>query len=265
MAQRLLAAALLIPSFLILGTLAVAQPVPQAAGGLGSPPAVITSPSATGHGPLTGTAIQGTVERGPVSVPVAADSDRQRAAAQANSTGSHTAQNAGGMPQLDFANPLTVAQVIWLFIIFGLLVYLATNYLLPPVAEVLENRRSRIAGDLDVARDARAAAEAAEAAHRDATARARAEAQAAIADASKAAQAEAARRAEELNARLNARIAESERRIGASRDAAMGTLREAATDAAGAIVQRLAGFNDTGAVATAVGRELAARNLDRAA
>ena len=42
----------------------------------------------------------------------------------------------------------------------------------------------------------------------------------------------------------------------------MGTLREAATDAAGAIVQRLAGFSDGAAVSAAVGRELAARNLD---
>lgn len=232
---------------------------------MGAPPAIITSPSATGHGPLTGTAIQGTVERGPVSAPVAADSDRQRAAAEAGQTGSHTAQNAGGMPQLDFANPLTIAQVIWLFVIFGLLVYLSTQYLLPPVAEVLEARRGRIAADLDAARDARAEAEAAEAAHRDATAKARAEAQAAIADATKAAQAEAAGRAEALGARLNEQIAAAEGRIAASRDSAMRALREASTDAAGAIVERLAGFADRAAVEAAVARELAARNLDKAA
>ncbi|WP_376095971.1 F0F1 ATP synthase subunit B' [Roseomonas sp. CCTCC AB2023176] len=259
MARRLLLAAALA----VLAGTATAQ-VPQAVPQSGGHGAVVTSPSVT-NGRATGTAAQGTVTPGGVSVPVASDSDRQRAAAQAPATGSHTATDAGGMPQLDFANPLTIAQVIWLFIIFGLLVYLASRYLLPPVAEVIENRRARIAGDLDVARDARAAAEAAEAAHRDATARARAEAQAAIADASKAAQAQAATQAEELNARLSARIAESEARIAASRDTAMRSLREASTDAGDAIVHRLAGFSDREAVAAAVGGELAARKLENAA
>ncbi len=261
MARRLLLAlALLVPT-----GLALAQPVPQAAGQMGAPGAVITSPSVTGQGPVTGTAIQGPIDRGPVSVPVAADSDRRRAAAQAHETGSTTARNAGGIPQLDFANPLTIAQVIWLFVIFGLLTYLSTVYLLPPVAEVLEARRARITGDLDAARDARAEAEAAGAAHRDATARARAEAQAAIADATKAAQTAASTQAETLNARLNAQIAGAETRIAAQRDSAMRALREASTDAAGAIVQRLAGFADGAAVEAAVARELSARNLDKAA
>ncbi|MBP0494292.1 F0F1 ATP synthase subunit B' [Roseomonas sp. SG15] len=168
------------------------------------------------------------------------------------------------MPQLDFANPLTIAQVIWLFVIFGLLVFLAAHYLLPPVAEVLETRRNRIAADLDAARDARAGAEAAEAGQRDSTARARAEAQASIAAAAAAAQADAAKRGEALAERLNAQITEAETRIGAARDAAMGALREAAADAAGALVQRLAGIDDKAAVDAAVARELAARNMGAA-
>ncbi|SHJ28302.1 FoF1-type ATP synthase, membrane subunit b or b' [Roseomonas rosea] len=204
------------------------------------------------------------------SVAVQADSDRTRAVREANRTAAeyqHAARDAadaGGMPQLDFSNPLMVSQVVWLFVIFGLLVFLCYQFLLPPVAEVLENRRARIAADLDAARDARAEAEAAEAGRRDSTARARAEAQASVAAAVQAAQAESSARAEALAERLNKQIAEAEARIGAARDAAMGALREVATDATGALVQRLSGLTDEAAVAAAVQRELAARNLKTA-
>ena len=198
---------------------------------------------------------------------VQADSDRANAVREANRTAAEyehaAASNAdgGGMPQLDFGNPLMVSQVVWLFVIFGLFVFLCYQFLLPPVAAVLEDRRARIAADLDAARDARAEADAAEAGRRDSTARARAEAQASVAAATQAAQAESAARAEALAERLNAQIAEAETRIGAARDAAMGALREVATDATEAMVQRLSGVTDRAAVAAAVQRELAARNL----
>ena len=224
----------------------------------------VTAPAPTG-GVRTDAPLPG--QQAP-SVAVQADSDRIQAVQQANrsaadyNAAAHAAADTGGMPQLDFANPLTIAQVVWLFIIFGVLVFLAAHYLLPPVAEVLEDRRARIAGDLDAARDARAEAEAAEAGQRDATARARAEAQASIAAAVGAAQADAARRAETLAAKLDAQIAEAETRIGAARDSAMGALREAATDAAEALVKRLSGLDEKAAIEAAVGRELAARKLD---
>ena len=223
----------------------------------------VTAPAATGpvriDEPLPG--------QRAVSPPVQADSDRASAVREANRTASEytaaarEAADTGGMPQLDFTNPLTIAQVVWLFVIFGLLVYLASAYLLPPVAEVLENRRARIGADLDAARDARAEAEAAEAGQRDSTVRARAEAQASVASAAAAAQADAARRGEALAAKLNAQIAEAETRIGAARDSAMAALREAATDATEALVKRLSGLEDKPAVAAAVDRELAARNI----
>ena len=206
-----------------------------------------------------------------LDVVVQGDGDRARAVRAAQQTAAdytaaaHADANAGGMPQLDFANPLTISQVVWLFVIFGLLVFLATHYLLPPVAEVLEDRRKRISADLDAARDARAEAETAEAAHRDETARARAEAQASVAAAMQAAQSEAHARADALATKLEAQIAEAETRIHAARDAAMGALREAATDAATALVQRLSGLDEKAAVDAAVQRELAARNLQTGA
>jgi F-type H+-transporting ATPase subunit b len=164
------------------------------------------------------------------------------------------------MPQLDFGNPLLIAQFVWLLIIFGFLYYVLSVYALPRVGSVLEERAQRIASDLEAAQAAKAEADAAMAAHQQATAKARAEAQAAIAQAMQQAQAEAAARAEALNARLNAQIAEAEARIGRARDAAMGALREVSTDTAEALVQRLAGKVDRKAVDAAVGRAMAARS-----
>lgn len=163
------------------------------------------------------------------------------------------------MPQLDFGNPLMIAQIVWLLIIFGLLYYVLSVYALPRVESVLEARRSRIAADLEAAQTAKAEADAAMAAHREATARARAEAQSAIAEAMQQAQAEASARTEALNARLARQIEEAEARIAAARDAAMGALRQVSAETAESLVAKLTGRADRARVEAAVDRALAAR------
>jgi F-type H+-transporting ATPase subunit b len=65
------------------------------------------------------------------------------------------------MPQLDFSNPLMLSKLVWMLIIFGLLFYVLKTYALPQVAAVLDERAARIAADLNAARDAQAAGEAA--------------------------------------------------------------------------------------------------------
>ncbi len=163
------------------------------------------------------------------------------------------------MPQLDFGNPLMIAQIVWLLIIFGLLYYVLSTYALPRVESVLVERQSRIAADLEAAQAAKSEADAAMAAHREATAKARAEAQAAIANAVQGAQAEAQARTEALNARLNGQIAEAEARIAAARDSAMGALRQVSAETAESLVSKLTGRADRGAVDAAVDRALSAR------
>ena len=163
------------------------------------------------------------------------------------------------MPQLDFSNPLIIAQIIWLLIIFGALYYMLAAYALPRVESVLEDRAARIAADLEAAQLLKAEADAAIVAHREATTKARAEAQSAIAAAMQQAQAEAAARSEALNARLNRQIAEAEARIAASRDVAMGALRQVASETATSLVAKLSGRADAAAVDAAVGRALATR------
>lgn len=165
----------------------------------------------------------------------------------------------GGMPQLRFDDPMMLAQVIWLLIIFGALYFIVSNYGLPRVASVLEERRQRIDGDLEAAQAAKHDADRALAEHQAATAKARGEAQASIAAAAQQAQHEAAQRAEALNARLNAQIEAAEANIHAARDSAMGALRQVATETTDALLGRLIGNVDRGAVERAVDRELAAR------
>ncbi len=143
------------------------------------------------------------------------------------------------MPQLDFGNPLLIAQVVWLLIIFGVLYYILKNFTLPRVGEVIETRERRIAADLDAARDAQGLADAAIAELRAATAQARAEAQSAVAAAAAEANAAAARQAAEINARLSAQITQAEARVRAARDEAMAALSAVATDAADAMLAKL--------------------------
>jgi len=163
------------------------------------------------------------------------------------------------MPQLDFANPLTLAQVVWMVIIFGLLYYLLAQYALPQVSKVVEDRAHRIAADLETARAAKAQADAAVQDVAEASRRSAAEAQAAIADAMSKAKAEANDQARAADDRLNEQLAQAEQRIAAARTAAMGALREVAADTTGAVVTRLTGRPaDPAAVDAAVGRAMAA-------
>jgi len=244
---------------------APAIPGPVTSGAATQGPATLApaAPSPALQGPAARASEQ-TVEQTAPSVAVQADSDRAaaiRAEERLIDDHARAVDNAveGGMPQLRFGEPLMISQVVWLFIIFGLFVFLCSHFLLPPVREVIEDRRARIGGDLEAARAARDEADAAAEAHRAATARARAEAAASLAAATQSANAEAAERASALNSRLDQQVKLAEARIAGARDTAMGALREAATDAAGALVERLSGLRDPAAVGAAVDRQLAAR------
>lgn len=166
----------------------------------------------------------------------------------------------GGMPQLDFANPLTISQVVWLAIIFFVLYLLLSRWALPQVGAVLEMRANRIQADLQAAHAAKASADAAVAELTAATREAQATAQAEINTAVTAATQAAAAQAASLNARLEKQLAEADQRIAAARASAMGALRNVATDTASAVVTRLVGAAPASAsVEQAVDAALAAR------
>jgi F-type H+-transporting ATPase subunit b len=172
------------------------------------------------------------------------------------------AATAEGMPQLDFANPLTTSQVVWGAIIFVALYVLLSRVGLPRVAEVIEERARHIAADLETARASKARADGAAKEVAEATAHARAESQAAINAALDAAKGEAAARIATLNERLEKQLQEAEAQIGAARAAALSALREVATETAATVIARLTGAPaDPQRLNGAVGAALAARRI----
>ena len=169
---------------------------------------------------------------------------------------------AEGMPQLDFKNPMTLAQVVWLVIIFALFYLLLARWALPRIADVLQHRSDVIGADLEAARIAKAEADAAVAEQSARTRSAQADAQTQLAAAVAAAKARAATQSAEVNARLDAQLREAEGRIHVARSNAMGSLRAVAVDTATAVVSRLTGITPDRAV---VDREVASVLAGRAA
>jgi F-type H+-transporting ATPase subunit b len=147
-----------------------------------------------------------------------------------------------GMPQLNFANPLTLDQVGWGAAIFVLFLLLSWVWGLPQVSSVLERRSAAIAADLEMARTAKTEADRAVAEMTDAIARARAEAQGSINAALEQAKQQAALQATALNEQLQTQLHEAELRINEARQTAMRALRQVATETAESVVARLTGI-----------------------
>jgi F-type H+-transporting ATPase subunit b len=149
------------------------------------------------------------------------------------------------------------SQLLWLLIAFVALYALMSRWALPRVGAIIENRQQRIAGDVAEAGRLKQDSEAALAAYEKALADARARAQV-IANETRdkqAAAAEARRRT--LEDELNARIAEAEKSIAATKEAAMRNVRGIAEEATRAIVERLVGNTpNEQAVRAAVGSVL---------
>ena len=172
------------------------------------------------------------------------------------------AAHAEGMPQLDFANPLTTSQVVWGAIIFAVLYIALSRFALPKVGDVIEERARHIAADLETAQAAKTRSDEAAKQVADATAKARAEAQAAINAALDAAKQEASGRIATLNERLEKQLHEAEAQIDAARSAAMSALREVATETASTVITRLTGAPpDQGRLNGAIGAALASRQI----
>jgi F-type H+-transporting ATPase subunit b len=172
------------------------------------------------------------------------------------------AAQAAGMPQLDLANPLTTAQVVWGAIIFVVLYIMLSRGGLPRVASVLEERAARISADLEAARAAKAKADAGAVQSRAAYDQAHAEAQTAINKAVNEAKEAAAKQAEVLNARLEKQLLDAETQIAQARASAMSAVRQVSTETAALVVTRLSGRPaNTATLDRAVATAMAARGI----
>ena len=145
----------------------------------------------------------------------------------------------GGFPP--FNSHTFASQLIWLALFFVLLYVLMAKWALPQVGRVLENRQKRIEGDIAEAERLKAQSDAAVAAYEKALADARGRAHA-IANETREQQAkEADAVRKRIEDQLNAKLAEAEKTIAATKHAAMANVRTIAEDAAVAIVERLIG------------------------
>ena len=144
------------------------------------------------------------------------------------------------MPQMEFAD--YVPQIVWLVITFATLYFLMAKLALPRITDILETRQRRLDHDLELTETLRDDATAALAEYESAIAAARGESELILAEAHERIHSEARQKLDDLNARLEGEIAESEARIGNIMAQAMGELAVAASDAARTATERLIGF-----------------------
>jgi F-type H+-transporting ATPase subunit b len=134
------------------------------------------------------------------------------------------------------------SQLFWLAISFVLLYVLLSRFVLPRIGGAIEERRDRIADNLDASADMKAQADETEQAYQKALSDARARAQSVAAEAKADADREIAEATREADAELDAKLAEGEARIQKMREKALGEVRSIAAGAAAAAAERLAGL-----------------------
>lgn len=161
----------------------------------------------------------------------------------------------GGFPPFD--STTFASQLVWLAITFVVLYVLMAKVTLPRLGGIIEGRQKRIEGDIAEAAAMKTQSDAAMAAYEKALADARANAQAIANETREKQAAEAEARRKQLEDALNAKLAEADKTIAATKQAAMANVRGIATDATKAIVQQLIGKAPAdNAVDTAVGEAL---------
>ncbi|HEU4660128.1 MAG TPA: F0F1 ATP synthase subunit B [Pseudolabrys sp.] len=160
-------------------------------------------------------------------------------------------EHGGGFPP--FKSETFPSQLFWLALTFIIFYVLMSKLALPRISSILEEREKHIEGDIAAADRLKKQSDEAIAAYEKALADARAKAQAIAAEtrSKQTAELEAARK--KLEDQLSKRLAEAEKTIAATKEAAMSNVRGIAVDTAKAIVEQLIGKSPADAeVASAV-------------
>jgi len=134
------------------------------------------------------------------------------------------------------------SQLFWLAISFFVLYVLLSRFVLPRIGSAIEDRRDRIADDLDTAAQLKAQADETVRTYEKSLADARAKAHSVAAEAKATADAEIAEAIRQADADLEAKLEQSEVRIREARDTALGEVRSIAAGAAAVAVEHLAGL-----------------------
>jgi F-type H+-transporting ATPase subunit b len=173
-------------------------------------------------------------------------------------TGAHTEADGGhggGFPP--FESSTYASQLVSLVIAFVALYVIVSRFALPRVGGVIDARQNAIEGDLAAAQKLKDESDAALKAYESDLASARSRAQAIGNETREKLNAASEAERKKLEDQLAAKLAEAEKAIAKTREAAMSNVRGIAADAAGAIVQRLTGvLPDSKAVNSAVDASL---------
>jgi F-type H+-transporting ATPase subunit b len=134
------------------------------------------------------------------------------------------------------------SQLVSLLIAFVALYLIVSRIALPRVGKTIEDRQAAIEGDLAEAQKLKDASDGALKAYESDLAAARSRAQAISAETREKFNAAAEAERKTLEEKLAVKLAEAEKSIASTRQAAMGNVRGIAAEAASAIVQRLTGM-----------------------
>lgn len=133
------------------------------------------------------------------------------------------------------------SQLVWLVITFVCLYVVLAKVALPRVGGIIAERQKRIDDDLAQANSFKTQSDSAIAAYEKALANARNRAQSIANDMREKQTAEAESVRKKIEDQFNVKLADAEKTIAATKQAAMANVRGIATDAAKAIVERLTG------------------------
>jgi len=152
-----------------------------------------------------------------------------------------TAQTADGAEAAfpPFDPTYFVSQLFWLAISFVVLYAVLSRFVLPRIGSIIEERRDRIADDLDTAAQLKAQVDETRRTYEKSLTNARARAYAVASEAKAVADAEIAEAIRQADADMETRLVESEARIRKSRDKALGEVRSIAANAAVMAVEHL--------------------------
>ena len=160
----------------------------------------------------------------------------------AKGTTAHTEADAHGRAFPPFQKDTFASQLVSLLIAFVALYLIVSRIALPRVGSVLDERQNTIEGDLTEAQKLKDASDGALKAYESDLAAARSRAQAISAETREKLNAASEAERKTLDERLSVKLAEAEKTIASTREAAMRNVRGIAADAAAAIVQRLTGL-----------------------
>ncbi len=158
------------------------------------------------------------------------------------------------MPQLEFAT--YASQIFWLAVVFVILYFYLAKSSLPVIREVLQNRQSRIAGDLKKAETLKQEAEAASEDFTSAIAGARQRAHALISEAKAKIDAEEAARNAKIEQNFAHQNKEAEQRVVTLRKEATAKLVPIAASAAALMAEKMLGVKIDSAHAESVALEI---------